>query len=85
MNLTCLCCGHSQEFPSLRAAYEAGWDTPDKFAIAPLCDLCPTTLYARVQDGLLIGEPGQPAQHGPVHERWAREGRPDHFTIPSCT
>lgn len=71
MILRCACCSHSQTFVDLKEAFNAGWDTPDRFGFT-LCDLCPASLYVMKKS------------HESVHRRWAQEGRPAGFTLESC-
>jgi hypothetical protein len=73
MKLKCQCCGFEQEFLDGEAAFKAGWDAPPHFSGYISCDLCPGSLIVM----------GQTHKHAPDHERWAKEGRPKEFEVPS--
>jgi hypothetical protein len=72
MILTCECCGFSREFATGEEAFRAGWDAPPHFTQFVTCNLCPASFLA-----LGIAE-----KHRAVHEKWARDGRPDEFEWP---
>jgi hypothetical protein len=90
VRLVCGCCGHIAEFPSYQAAFEAGWDTPDRFGYSG-CDRCPGVavyfplLYAQqardeedpaARDELLRRAAAASHMHDEIHEKWQRTGRP---------
>jgi len=72
VNLTCQCCGFTQEFVDGEEAYKEGWDAPPHFTGYVACNLCPGSFVVL----------GQTNKHKDAHERWAREGRPEDFEIP---
>lgn len=75
MRLTCICCDFAQEFASEEDAIRAGWDTPERFTISPLCGLCPAAPVA------LKGLAAARARHAALHARWAVRGRPAEFEL----
>lgn len=75
VELTCDCCGHTETFSGLDAAFEAGWDAPPFFTGYVGCNLCPGAFIV-----MGIAE----EKHGEVHERWKREGRPEEFSQETC-
>ena len=72
---TCLCCGHTEEFDSADAAFQAGWDVAPHFTLQPLCSLCPSSPI------VLQGLDGARARHAELHAAWQRDGRPKEFNV----
>lgn len=72
MKLKCQCCGHEAEFADGEAAFDAGWDAPPHFNQHVCCNLCPAVC-------VVMG-----AGHTKAHAHWAKEGRPDDFTLGTC-
>jgi hypothetical protein len=70
---TCICCGHTEEFETAGAAYEAGWDVEPLFTVQPLCVLCPAAPVA------MHGLEAAQARHSSTHLAWQRDGRPELF------
>ena len=66
---TCLCCGHTETFESMEAAFRASWDVAPRFTVQPLCDLCLTTPI------LLYGLEGARKRHADAHAHWKAHGR----------
>jgi hypothetical protein len=75
VELTCVCCGFTQEFADGEAAFQAGWDAPPHFTGYVACNLCPAAF-------IVLGKTQE--LHAEIHEKWAREGRPDHFSQETC-
>jgi hypothetical protein len=76
MRLKCMCCGFEQDFLDAEEAFQKGWDAPPHFTGYVACNLCPASILIII-DG--------PERHAQVHKRWAEGGRPDDFSIESCT
>jgi hypothetical protein len=70
VELTCRCCGHTEQFDSYDAAFEAGWDEPTHLPSWPIsCNLCPGVASMGLVD------------HSVAHEKWKRDGkRPAEFS-----
>jgi hypothetical protein len=78
--LTCQCCEHAQEFSSLEAAFDAGWDAPPHFTGYVSCDLCPSTVcWTRLGHPQFTASPVMRAaaeRHMVQHAVWQVAGRP---------
>lgn len=63
----CNCCGFVQEFNSKEEAFDQGWDIPPYFTGYITCNFCPAAYVVL----------GQTWKHKEIHEKWAKEGRPN--------
>jgi hypothetical protein len=73
MKYKCMCCGFVAEFEDGEAAFQAGWDAPPHFTGYVCCDMCPGSFVVL----------GIKDRHQVQHDRWAKEGRPKSFEIPT--
>jgi hypothetical protein len=71
--LTCQCCGFTEVFNDGEVAFQQGWDAPPHFTEYVCCNLCPGSFVVL----------GQTARHKAAHDKWALEGRPEEFEIPT--
>ena len=69
----CMCCGFVKYFDNGEDAFRAGWDAPPHFTGYVCCDLCPGSFVVL----------GMTHQHEHQHKKWAKEGRPKAFEIPT--
>lgn len=74
LELTCGCCGITQEFENGEEAFEAGWDAPPHFTGYIACNLCPAAFIVMRQT----------VKHDSVHAQWDRDGRPSEFSQATC-
>ena len=72
MQLTCECCGFTQDFADGEEAFKAGWDCPPHFTGYVCCNLCPGSFVVM----------GCTHKHQAAHDKWAKDGRPSEFQIP---
>lgn len=75
MIFKCDCCGHTADMKDGEEAFEKGWDAPPHFTGYVTCNLCPASTQFME---------GGWARHAPIHEEWAKNGRPEEFSVETC-